>query len=371
MPIAVPFEERLHPRDPGGEGGGRFIPKGTTASGVAAVKPGQASRGGMRTLGPTESSLYRDHLMRLDRYSRHARYHGTVSDTFIAKHAQTNVAPDSKAVVIAFFVGNDIRGAAEFTTGPGAELSFSIEKEWQGKGIGSALMEQALRAARERGIETLEVTTLPDNVAAQKLVRKFGAKLKLEDGVYSGTVETSNGDEPEDDRVAGDEEETGLRGNKGHKATIASRLVSAKGADTSVYRQPSIAAMKEDPKNFEHDMALFANADAYPNFRPEDLDGTADEIANDVKRHMKANLRFLWDNTPPEERELTKQWYDGARRIVEQRAKQYGLNDASVAGVYAALSPQKDWFQNVYLADRLIEIHQTQQATRWKSSLSR
>jgi hypothetical protein len=97
-------------------------------------------------------------------------------------------------------------------------------------------MEQALRAARERGIETLEVTTLPDNVAAQKLVRKFGAKLKLEDGVYSGTVETSVvGDVPEDDRVAGDEEETGLKGNKGHKATIASRLISAKGADTSIY----------------------------------------------------------------------------------------------------------------------------------------
>jgi GNAT superfamily N-acetyltransferase len=153
MPIIAPFEEQKHPRAPiGSPFGGRFV-----------EKPGQASRGGtMRALGPTESALYRDHLLRLDRYSRHARFHGTVSDIFIARHAQTNVAPDSRAVVLAYFAGDQVRGAAEFTTGKGAEISFSIEKEWQGKGIGSLLMEQALQAARERGIETLEVTTLPD-----------------------------------------------------------------------------------------------------------------------------------------------------------------------------------------------------------------
>jgi hypothetical protein len=45
------------------------------------------------------------------------------------------------------------------------------------------------------------------------------------------------------------------------------------------------------------------------------------------------------------------------------------LNDMSVAGVYAALSPQKDWNQNVYLGDRLIAIHQDGQKAPWDDKM--
>jgi hypothetical protein len=36
--------------------------------------------------------------------------------------------------------------------------------------------------------------------------------------------------------------------------------------------------------------------------------------------------------------------------------KEYGLTDMQVSGILAAMSPQKDWFQNVSMAERAIDI---------------
>src|SRR5262249_48526108 len=71
-------------------------------------------------------------------------------------------------------------------------------------------------------------------------------------------------------------------------------------------------------------------------------------------QHVANNLLFIFDNMPAEIRERAKLWYVGANKIAAERAKHYGLPDTSVAGVYAALSPQKDWFMNVSLGDRLL-----------------
>src|SRR5262249_23017879 len=104
-----------------------------------------------------------------------------------------------------------------------------------------------------------------------------------------------------------------LTGNKGHPATVASRLATGKKVDQSIYRQPSLEAMKEDPENFEHDMLLFRNGAAYPNLRAKEVRGSPDTIARAVIDHAKSNLRFLYDQFPADRRELTAQWYDGAR----------------------------------------------------------
>ena len=45
--------------------------------------------GTVRKLWIGETDAYRDHLLRLDRDSRHTRFSGAVSDEFIAQHAAT------------------------------------------------------------------------------------------------------------------------------------------------------------------------------------------------------------------------------------------------------------------------------------------
>lgn len=89
---------------------------------------------------------------------------------------------------------------------------------------------------------------------------------------------------------------------------------------------------------------------AYPYLKLGD-----DPIAALVK-HVKDNLLFLYDRVPEEIRAQTKRWYDGARKLTLEWSDRYDLSKEQVAGVIAALSPQKDWFQNIALAERIIDI---------------
>lgn len=72
-------------------------------------------------------------------------------------------------------------------------------------------------------------------------------------------------------------------------------------------------------------------------------------------KHVKDNLLFLYDRVPEEIRAQTKRWYDGARKLTLEWSDRYDLSREQVAGVLAALSPQKDWFQNIALAERIID----------------
>jgi len=162
-----------------------------------------------------------------------------------------------------------------------------------------------------------------------------------------------------------------LPGSKAtHPATIASRNPTAKGtkknpAPPPAYGQPDVESMKLDPARYEHDINLFKNADFYPNFRAADLAGSTDEASSAIVAQMKDNLKFLYGFAD----EHTEIWYDGARALVDDRVKLWGFNDASVAGVYAALSPTKDWDQNVHIADMLLQTYKNQQNTKWSPEM--
>ena len=87
----------------------------------------------IRKLWIGEAGLYRNHLLRLDRDSRHNRFGGAVSDEFIENYVTTTFGLN--AVIHGFFIDGVLRGAAELRPlGPGfareAEVAFSIETEW-------------------------------------------------------------------------------------------------------------------------------------------------------------------------------------------------------------------------------------------------
>ena len=65
----------------------------------------------IRKLWVNETDAYRDHLLRLDRDSRYRRFSGTVSDDFIARHAEHGERLG--VVVHGFFLDGVLRGAAE------------------------------------------------------------------------------------------------------------------------------------------------------------------------------------------------------------------------------------------------------------------
>jgi GNAT superfamily N-acetyltransferase len=148
----------------------------------------------IRKLWVFEKNAYRDHLLRLDKISRQNRFGGAVSDDYIRAHAKDVNYLD--AVLYGFFVDGTLRGVAELRPVGGwksgeAEAAFSVEQDWQSHGVGSALLEQILLTARNRGIKFLHMACLARNERMQQLARKFDAELRFDFDSVVGEVKAS------------------------------------------------------------------------------------------------------------------------------------------------------------------------------------
>jgi GNAT superfamily N-acetyltransferase len=143
----------------------------------------------IRKFWPVETTAYRDHLLRLDVESRRNRFCAVIADDAIRGYAVT--ARGGDVILHGFFVDGVLRGVADLRIlGREAEAAFSIEKPWQSHGIGSALLERSLLAARNRGVKVLQVYCLMDNQRMQKLARKFEAELSFDFDAVIGTMES-------------------------------------------------------------------------------------------------------------------------------------------------------------------------------------
>lgn len=125
-----------------------------------------------------------------------------------------------------------------------------------------------------------------------------------------------------------------------------------------------LEASKRDPEAFAHNVGLVKQ---YPNFVSKAR--TPDKQAEDFITQVKDNLEFLYDQVPEATRQRSKLWYEGARKITDNFSAEYGVPDQAVAGVMAVLSPQKDWFMNVSLGQRVLDIATKQKTTKWDSSM--
>lgn len=66
------------------------------------------------------------------------------------------------------------------------EVSYYLAPEYQGQGIGSALMDHVIKASRARGIKHLMAVIFANNIPSQRLAKKFGFKVW---GCFPGIVE--------------------------------------------------------------------------------------------------------------------------------------------------------------------------------------
>ena len=133
--------------------------------------------GVVRKLWIGEATKYRDHLLRLDTQSRRNRFSGGVSDQFIRDYVDLTTGLDT--IVHGFFVRGTMRGAAELRPlGAGfpqeAEAAFSVEKDWQSAGVGSALLQATIEWARDHGLHKLSLEVFAHNTAAIAVYRKCG-----------------------------------------------------------------------------------------------------------------------------------------------------------------------------------------------------
>jgi hypothetical protein len=155
----------------------------------------------VRTLSQREElPLLRDHLLRLDRQSRHDRFHGFMDDRFIKRYAQK--CADDGTVVIAYFEDGVVRGAAELhppeqSLDSQPEIAFSVEASVRRHGVGSTLFRTLITEARAKGYRSLRITTGAQNDAMRGLAHKFGAHLTFRHGESTGTIDLTKQNRPE------------------------------------------------------------------------------------------------------------------------------------------------------------------------------
>lgn len=94
-------------------------------------------------------------------------------------------------------------------------------------------------------------------------------------------------------------------------------------------------------------------------------------ILNKAIEQFRDNLLWLYNKVDPKLRERSKLWYEGANRIANGMATRYGITPRQAAGVLATQSPQKDWFENVSLGERIIAIWQNYQDHAWDRRMDR
>ena len=145
--------------------------------------PGQspaAWSANIRRLAHGDIGAFREHLLRLDRESRQCRFAMKASDAFVARYASTAFGHDS--TLFGFFECGFMRAAAELrpVSGRAAEAAFSVEPEYRGQGVATALFSRIIEDARALGARRIYMSCLSHNRAMQALARKFEAEFAFE-----------------------------------------------------------------------------------------------------------------------------------------------------------------------------------------------
>ena len=159
-----------------------------------------STRDVVRILRRDELPLLRDHLLRLDRTSRHDRFHGFMDDSIDERYAE-KCAHDG-TTIIAYLQDGAVRGAAELhppEQSPDGlpEIAFSVEASMRRRGVGSTLFRHLIAEARAKGFGSLRITTGAQNDAMRALAQKFGAHLTFRHGESTGTIDLGQQQQPE------------------------------------------------------------------------------------------------------------------------------------------------------------------------------
>ena len=70
-----------------------------------------------------------------------------------------------------------------------ADFAITVIDAHQGRGLGRALTEAIADLAHSRGVRRLALDVHPENRVMQRLARSLGVRLRLRDGVLSGTMQ--------------------------------------------------------------------------------------------------------------------------------------------------------------------------------------
>ncbi len=147
----------------------------------------------------------------------------------------------------------------------------------------------------------------------------------------------------------------------GEADRVSTRLPKAKTLDYDPHQtqdmRVDLDAARAHPDSYAKNVGLIREQPAMNVGRLKNPDSISDRFV----AHLKDNILAIYDRMSGMDPDVVRRaqgWYDGANKIAGQMAEKYGYSKRQMAGVLASLSPQKDWFQNVDLARRLMDTVQ-------------
>ena len=151
-----------------------------------------SARSSMRKLRRHDLTEIAAHFLRLDQPTRRARFGSFLNDDLIGRYA-THFFDDDPIAFGAFRDGR-LRAIGELRSArPGwmsdAEIALSVEPGWQGQGIGSALFERIVTAARNRGMKLLHVLFLNENERMRRITAKHHPEIEFHGGEVEATLD--------------------------------------------------------------------------------------------------------------------------------------------------------------------------------------
>ena len=131
-------------------------------------------------IDPQHRADLRDHLLRLDGDARLERFCHLADDAHVCAHVEGIDFENGR--VIGCYEAGQIRGAVELQPAGArhsrvVEAAFSVERRWQGHGIGTALLFRAIPVARRLGARHLLVDRLACSERMRRILAQFDVCL--------------------------------------------------------------------------------------------------------------------------------------------------------------------------------------------------
>jgi RimJ/RimL family protein N-acetyltransferase len=145
----------------------------------------------VRPIRATDKDALLDLFARLGAQSRLRRFLAPKPSLSAKEVAYlTEIDGRTHAALVALGPDGAFIGVARYACAVGetetADVAFAVADAWQGRGIGTALGALLVEHARANGIMRLQVTTLPENGPARKLLGRMGFEVR---GIADGVLE--------------------------------------------------------------------------------------------------------------------------------------------------------------------------------------
>jgi GNAT superfamily N-acetyltransferase len=134
----------------------------------------------LNIIEPNYRDRFLEHLLRLDEEARLQRFCHTADDAYMRDYVDHFDFTNGR--IIGCFIAGLVRGAAELrpsgATHSGVfEATFSLEQEWQGRGVQRALLLRAISVARAISARCILICGLGERESLRHIVTQFDAEM--------------------------------------------------------------------------------------------------------------------------------------------------------------------------------------------------